>query len=501
LRTAKSGPLEDPHGETSYSHNSHTPDACGPEAKGPSEGDAFSGLRSGNMKNIQLETIETTQANEKTKKRHHLLLNDPDVDRWYRKLRTDSPNTSSVRLRRLGLFCEENSTTPRKLAAMKPRIVTELLEDYVSRKAECTYKRDDGTEAKYQRDYIKTTIVTVKSWLDHMGVKPTRDVRVKGADISRVQQEETISPEDVAGMMTRGSLKARAIKQLQAKRGLRPGVIGNKEGTEGLVLGDLPDLVLTSSGATFNKRPPRLVIRPTLSKTKLRGEGFLTSEAAKAILALTNDRLAKGEALSRESPLIPPSTTIAKRFRRDVPRKFMTSAAVSKEVRESNRPTYKQRPYALRVFAEQALLTAESRAGVPRTFWKHWQNQKGDIEARYTVNRPLPDDVLDAMRAMFLKAEPYLDVEVGSEVEDEKNKAKARAELESMDRDEVAKFLEERTRRPGSGPTSLFIGRGGASNLGGVDLHRNSSDWQSGPSEGCPEPKGSGPGGIRTHGL
>ena len=389
--------------------------------------------------NIQLET-RTTTPNKPAKGRHKLLRDDPEVDRWYRNLDQGSHNTASVRLRRLGLFCEEVHTTPRKLASMRPKQVTELLEDWKNRKlGEETYERD-GQRMKYQADYVKTSIVAVKSWLDHMGVRLVRDVRVSGADISRVQQEEMIPPEDVARMLSLGSLKARTVKQLMAKRGLRPGVIGNAKGTDGLKLADLPDLVIPTSGpVSFSARPPRLVIRPELSKTRLRCEGFMTNELAKAVLAYLNDRLSRGETLNRESPLIATAATVSRRF---APKRFMTSAAVSKEVRESNRPTYTQRPYALRVFNEQSLLTAESRAGVPEVYRKYWVNHKGGIEARYTVNRPLPPDVVAEMRAAFLKAEPFLDVEVGREAEREKLLRKVQAALPGAGEEALAEALK-----------------------------------------------------------
>lgn len=309
----------------------------------------------------------------------------------------------------------------------------------------------------------------------------TKTLRVKGADLTKVSQEEKTSPEDVAGMLSLGSLKARAIKQLIAKRGLRPGVIGNTEGTDGLKLADLPDLILTTSSATFSKRIPALLVRPELSKTKRMCTGFLTNAAAASLLSLLNDRLASGEALSRESVLVPPAPTISSRA---VPRKFMTSAAVSKEVRDSIRPLYKQRPYALRVFTEQSLVTAESRAGVPREFWQHWMNHKGGIDARYTVNRPLPDFVVEEMRDAFSRAEPLLDVEVGREAE--RNKLLRKVQSGSLDADEetlrrVAEMFEA-SRNPGA--AGSHVGAGGEPHLGRMDLRRGPPQRQGGPAEG-----------------
>jgi hypothetical protein len=63
------------------------------------------------------------------------LLEDDDVRRWYENLARGSKITAAVRLRRLNLFCEQHSTTPKGLAELGKSNIMQLenlLLDHVS---------------------------------------------------------------------------------------------------------------------------------------------------------------------------------------------------------------------------------------------------------------------------------------------------------------------------------------------------------------------------------
>ena len=55
--------------------------------------------------------------------------------------------------------------------------------------------------------------------------------------------------EEISEMFNRSSLRESAIISLIAKSGLRPQVIGNYNGTDGLKIGDLPDLIIEEKEA------------------------------------------------------------------------------------------------------------------------------------------------------------------------------------------------------------------------------------------------------------
>ena len=71
--------------------------------------------------------------------------------------------------------------------------------------------------------------------------------------------------QELAELFSRANLRAGAIMSLVAKAGLRPEVLGNHNATDGLMIKDLPDLVIKDL-TTFVSKPPRIVIRKTLSK-------------------------------------------------------------------------------------------------------------------------------------------------------------------------------------------------------------------------------------------
>lgn len=92
---------------------------------------------------------------------------------------------------------------------------------------------------------------------------------------------------------------------LVGKAGLRPEVLGNHNATDGLMIKDLPDLVIKDL-VTFASKPPRIVVRKTLSKARHEYFTFLSNFGAKRLLAYLNERLLSGEPLEPESPVIAP---------------------------------------------------------------------------------------------------------------------------------------------------------------------------------------------------
>lgn len=368
------------------------------------------------MKKTETEPI--TRTTPFRKGRHTQLLDNPDIRRWYERLRRSSPVTADVRLRRLGLFCENAHMSPIELAAKDPRTATDILDDEVTRMLGEGYAPGPSKTIGYAPGYVKSTVTAVKSWLSYWDVSLTRKIRVPGADDPVTLADEKV-PEraELVEILSLGGLKARVIKQLVAKTGIRPQVVGNYSGTDGLKLGDLPDLALSSSKAYFQIHPPMVVVRRPISKSRRQYFAFLTSAAESTVLTYLNQRLSMGEALSANSPVVSPD-------RSDRP--FLRTAKVSKLIRDSIRPKFRDRPYVLRDYADTQLLQAEAAGLLPESYRVFWMGHKGKIDAVYTVNKQrLPEAMLQSMRDSFRKAEPYLDLEI--RVEDES--ARQRREL------------------------------------------------------------------------
>ena len=415
------------------------PQVAPSEAKDPGKGAAF--FEQSGMKKTEAEPITRTTLVRRG--RHIQLLDNPDIKRWHERLRRSSPVTADVRLRRLGLFCEQVHLTPLELAAKDPRTVTDIVDDEVTRMLGDGYAPGPATTSGYSPGYVKSAVTSVKSWLAYWDVGLTRKIRVPGADDPVTLADEKV-PEraELTEILSLGGLKARTIKQLIAKSGIRPQVVGNYGGTDGLRLGDLPDLALSSSKAYFQIHPPMVVVRRPVSKSRRQYFVFLTWAAETTVLTYLNQRLSLGEALSTNSPVVSPD-------RSDRP--FMRTVKVSQLVRDSIRPKFVHRPYVLRDYADTQLLQAEAAGFVPESFRTFWMGHKGKIDATYTVNKQrLPETMLQSMRDAFRKAEPYLDLEVKTEDESAKQRRDLMGKVAQISDEKLGKALELVARLAGN---------------------------------------------------
>ena len=87
------------------------------------------------------------------------------------------------------------------------------------------------------------------------------------------------------------------------------GVLENFDGTDGLTIADLPDIVILQGVAKCLVIPPRIIVRKSLSKASHQYMAFITSEGTKQLLAYLNARLANGNPLNADSAIIEPDLT------------------------------------------------------------------------------------------------------------------------------------------------------------------------------------------------
>jgi hypothetical protein len=205
--------------------------------------------------------------------------------------------------------------------------------------------------------------------------------------------------------------RAKCSIALIAFAGLRPEVLGNARGTDGLNTGDLPDMKIENGRVFFVKSPPIIVVRASLSKIKKRYFTFLPSEGCDYLRAYLEKRLALGEKLDLESPIIAVAPGYEEMGKSPTNRgsKFITTQNVSREIREAIRPRFKWRPYVLRAYFDTQLLVAENHGKISHAYRQFFMGHRGDIEARYTTNKGrLPDEVVEDMRTSLKKCEEYL---------------------------------------------------------------------------------------------
>jgi hypothetical protein len=379
------------------------------------------------------ETIQTkSQTIRKRSTKKARLLADPDIRRWYNNVARGSPNTAEINLRRLGKFCEDHQIAPMQLAklGMKDiRAVTDLLEDHIS------WMETQGKAPQY----IKGTITAVKSWLHHFDVFIKRRIKIANVDSTPTLEKERVPVGDeLVELFSRANLRAGAIMSLVAKAGLRPEVLGNYNATDGLMIKDLPELVIKEGLTTFTNKLPRIVVRKTLSKTDHEYFTFLTDLGAKRLLAYFNERLLSGEQLTPESPVIAPFARYVRNRGENKGKRFVETITIRHDIQKAMRPRFSWRPYVLRAYFDTQLLIAESRAKIAHDFRVFFMGHKGSMEAKYTTNKGiLPEMLIDEMRKAFRRSEEFLDLEKGEVPPLEKQKEISKEKLGNLTQEEI----------------------------------------------------------------
>ena len=384
--------------------------------------------------------------NAPTKKNYRALLSDADVLRWYQNVQRGSEVTADVYLRRLGHFCMTNYLEPASLLRLDEKALSDILLDNV------TKLEKEG----HAGSYIKSIMKAVKSWLKHNHIALSSTIKIKDEDSTPTLQGERVpTPAELGNVLRSGSPDARVAASLMAFSGVRPEVLGNYRGMDGLRIGDLPELEIGNEKGSvgFRVTPTFIVVRESLSKA---GHQYLTPLSEEACLYLKEYlkfRIREGERLTPRSAVLEP---------RFADKAFIRSSNVSHKIRCAIRAAgFQWRPYVLRCYFDTRLLLAESKRLIIRDFRVFWMGHKGDIEQLYTLNKHvLPADLIEEMREAYRKSQRLLQtVEAPSKREEDINLAfkkellliagyrqeeLASLDIDKMDDDEIHRRCRER---------------------------------------------------------
>jgi hypothetical protein len=250
--------------------------------------------------------------------------------------------------------------------------------------------------------YIVSVLKSVKSWLMFNGKEVKGNIKIRGAkDTPTLINERVPSQDELKKVLLCGDEKARAVCILLSQSGLRPEVLGNYDGTDGLKISDLPEMEVQKNSVIFNKSPTMVRVRANLSKKAHEYFSFLSKEGCHYLKDYLELRIRAGENLSKDSAIITPKFT-HKSFIRTI----NIGDAARKAIRKAG---FKWRPYVLRSYFATQMMLAESKGLVIRDYRTFFMGHKGDIEAVYTLNkRRLPPDVIEQMRTSYEKTQKYL---------------------------------------------------------------------------------------------
>ncbi|MDH3517219.1 MAG: hypothetical protein OEM44_10485 [Nitrosopumilus sp.] len=335
------------------------------------------------------------------------LLQDDNVRRWYQNTGRGSKLNADIRLRRLNLFCYRTNTTPAKLVKIGKKDVIkieDMLLDHVS-----------WLELQnYAPNYIDGILKSIKSWLIFNYIELKRKIKIANAGIPvNIQDEQVPTKTQLQSILNVSSPRTRSSISLMAFAGIRPQVMGNYDGTDGLKLADLPDLVIELDGKSisFAHVPAMVTVRASLSKTKNKYFTFLPSEGCKYVLGYLRKRISDGEKLTLHSPVISLKQGYHSRRRYKIQNQssFITTPRITSDIRKAIWSITKVRPYVLRAYFDTQLLLAESHGKMTHAYRQFFMGHKGDIEARYTTNKGrLTDEMIADMRRTYSESQQFL---------------------------------------------------------------------------------------------
>jgi hypothetical protein len=357
------------------------------------------------------------------------ILEDPDVRRWHEKLGMRSALTADEYARVLNRYCVAIGTTTATIVNQAKdanggrRAVEHQLQDFAiaMRKSHkpSSHGEDDKDEQAVKRcsrghqgGYVNRFPKVLRSYLDEHDLG-LRKIFVGDVDATLVENEPLLTPENVRAIMTAASPRGQVIIAFIAWSGLRPEVLGNHDASDGLTIGDLPDLELKDGKVVITKHPVQVVVRRELSKVRKRYFSFLCGEGAAFLEEYLARRAANGEQLTKDSPVVRPdyNRNYVRRGRPEHMRgsAFLETAAVTSEIRVTLRACkIRVRPYALRNYFVSRLESALRDGKVSVNDKLFFEGRKTAIDLRYSHHKALPPETIEELRRSYAGAEQYL---------------------------------------------------------------------------------------------
>lgn len=319
--------------------------------------------------------------------------------RWKESVSRGSRLTSENYFRKVRKFCIENNIQPEDLIKKNVKDIQNLLDDNVTR------LEKEGKAG----GYITTILKSVRSWLSHNDIKLNRRIKVsKATSTPTIENEKVPTQADLKTILNQSTVRGRSIIGLMSQSGIRPQVLG--DGTDGLKIGDLPELQVKDGKYSFSKTPAIVNVRADLSKTSSKYLTFLSSEGCEYVLAHIQDRINLGEELGPDSPIVGYEKSGRNNFLKKRDSIFLTQKTTMRDVRIAlKKANFDARPYVLRAYFASMLNIAEHKQQITHSNSQFFMGHKGEMLARYTTNKGrLPEDMIEGMREEYQRSENFL---------------------------------------------------------------------------------------------
>jgi hypothetical protein len=199
---------------------------------------------------------------------------------WHQNVARGSRVTADIWARSLRLFCHRAKVSPDGLLKLEEAPLHRLLLKFVT---------DEEARGQAGGSTI-THLKAVKSWLSFNGITVVRPVKVRGTqETPTLVDERTPTQDELKRILLAATARQRALCALMAFTGVRPEVLGNYLGDDGLRLKDLPELTLKDE-VHFERIPAMVVVRSSLSKARHRYFTFLGEEGCAYVMTLRTGR-------------------------------------------------------------------------------------------------------------------------------------------------------------------------------------------------------------------
>jgi integrase len=374
----------------------------------------------------------------------HLLEEDQAFKAWYRNVLRGSYNTAATYLLRMGKICDGiTRTTPAQIAGMSKAELMTYISDIIS-----------DLEAKGVSGVTITSYVkALKSWVRFNGKRLDEKVNVPESE-ARYADEVVPRPEEVQALFDHSSPRVKVAASLMAFSGLRPGSLGTADGSDGLKVGDLPEMEVKDGKVTYTKVPTLIVVRKKISKTRLPFVTFAPAQACEYLRQYLEDRARLGEELGPESAIVSVSEYNHRTeesggcwFKKPYGQ-HVTTAKLREVVRSAIRESgFGWRPYVLRRYFDTRVMLGEADGLLIKDWRTFWMGHSGNIEFVYTLHKGLDEETIERMRGAYLKAaNRYLCTSEGAREEDMVTKIRKQLLLTVLTPEEVEKLhVDEKT--------------------------------------------------------
>lgn len=252
---------------------------------------------------------------------------------------------------------------------------------------------------------ISTSIKALISYLKFYNVVVRLGINIKNENRNlNAEREKIPDKEELYRILRIATLRERVSISLMAFSGLRPEVLGNIDGSDGLTIGDILDLKIEKGKVEFNTVPAQIAVKPDLSKIRTRYFSFIGPEGSEYLKEYLETRIANGERLTNDSPVILP----VEKQSIDKKNKYLMTVLLLRRIKATiTKAGFDWRPYIFRIYFGTNLDIAESKQYISHPWRQFIMGHKGDIEETYTKR----EGIIDEGRNQYAKCLEFIETE------------------------------------------------------------------------------------------